>query len=422
MSDRNPIVAAVDAGTNTTICLIGKEHQPGKAEIIGYSMVASAGIRRGVILNVDETADAIRTAVTEASKRANCDIQKLYVNLSGQKFRTIDKTLKKSIEAGKIITKADIKAMYEQVKGLEQVPGEKIFHIINQAYSIDGETGISNPIGAAGNEMNAEYKVVVGPVSYEENLKSSLKRAGFEMVRAIVNPVASAESVLTEDEKEAGVVVVDLGGGTTTLSVFYENVLRYMSVIPFGGNMITFDIKEGCSILLRHAELLKVKWGQALGDFAPANRVVTIPGLNGFEPKEISCKSLAYIIQARLEEIFESVHYQIGKSGFADKLGAGIVLTGGGAKLEKINQLVRFKTGMDVRIGYPIFKLNPEQEKVLESPQFATVFGLLIKALRDENAQNEELIARKRKKPKLNFGTAVVEKLTLFFNEEDSEL
>ena len=216
-----------------------------------------------------------------------------------------------------------------------------------------------------------------------------------------------------------------MGGGTTSVSVFYENAMRFLSVIPFGGNVVTLDIKEGCNILLRQAESLKVQYGAALGDFVPANKVVTIPGINGWEPKEISFKSLAYIVQARMEELVESISFQIEKSGYVDKLGAGIVLTGGGARLEGLRQLVRFKTGMDVRIGFPIISLPPEQEKVLDSPQYATAFGLLKKAVRDEKALNDDLIVKKKKikeKSRLNFGEAVVQRLTLFFNEEqDSE-
>ncbi|MCF8358545.1 MAG: cell division protein FtsA [Prolixibacteraceae bacterium] len=422
MSEQNKIVAVIDIGTNTTICLIGEEVPGDKPEVLGYSMVASAGVRRGVVLNIDETARAVKQAVDEASKMAGLDVAKVYVNLSCQQLKTVDKVMTRKIDEGKIITKADIKQLYDEVKASVQLPGEKVYHVINQSYSIDDEAGIFNPIGITGSQLFANYKLIAAPENCENKLRSSLKKAGYELVRCIAGPVVSAESVLTEDEKEAGVVVVDFGGGTTSVSVFYENVLRYMAVVPFGGNVVTFDIKEGCNILLRHAELLKVKWGQALGDFAPANKVVTIPGLNGFEPKEISCKSLAYIIQARLEEIFESVYFQIEKSGFADKLGAGIVLTGGGAKLEKINQLVRFKTGMDVRVGYPVFRMNNEQESLLESPQFSAAFGLLKKALRDENTLNEDMIVKKRKRPKFNFGGAVVEKLTLFFNEEDSEM
>jgi len=425
MSERNKIVAIVDIGTNTVICLIGCPNQDNKLEVIGHSIVASAGVRRGVIFNIDEVVETVKKAVAKASVNLDVEIQKLYVNVTGQKVRTEKRIVRKAIEAGKIITKADIKLLYDGARSSEQEPGEKVYHVINQSYTVDDETGIHNPIGTTGNVLQAEYRLVVGPEMYEEKIRTSLKNAGFEVVGVVVNPLAAAESVIDEEEKEAGVVVVDLGAGTTSISVFYENVLRFLTVIPFGGNVITLDIKEGCNILTRQAESLKVQYGAALGDFVPANKVVTIPGINGWEPKEISFKSLAYIIQARMEEIVESISYQIEKCGIADKLGAGIVITGGGAKLEGLRQLFRFKTGMDVRIGFPIVALPFDLEKVLDSPQYATAFGLLRKAMMDENAQNDEMIVKKRKvkeRPKFSFGETVVNKLSLFFNEDqDSE-
>ncbi len=421
MSERNNIVASVDIGTNTTICLIGRENEGKKTEVLGYSMVGSAGIRRGVVFNIDETVEAIKKVVVKASAGLEVEIKKLYVNVSGQKIRTVNRVLHKSIEAGKIITKADIKGLFEEARSTVQQPGEKIYHVVIQSYSVDGETAIHNPIGVAGSELCAEYKLVIGPEIYEEKLRMSLSKAGFELVKAVVTPIAASDSVLSDEEKEAGVVVIDLGGGTSSISVFNENVLRFISIIPFGGNSVTLDIKEGCNILLKHAELLKVQYGAALGDFAPANKVATIPGINGWEPKEISFKTLSYIIQARMEEIVEFIYTQIQESGYLDKLGAGIVITGGGAKLEGLRQLVRYKTGMDVRIGFPIIGLTLDQEKVLESPQFAAAFGLLKKALKDVNAQNEELVSKpikKEEKSKSKFGDSVFQKLSLFFNEE----
>lgn len=423
MSERNKIAAVVDIGSNTVICLIGSESSENKLEVIGHSIVASAGVRRGVILNIDEIVDAIKKAVAKASANLDVEIHKLYVNLSGQNLRTERRVLRKLVDQGKIITKADMKSLYDDARSTAQHPGEKVYHVINQSYTVDGETGIYNPIGTTGSELLAEYRLIIGPESYEEKLRTSLNKAGFEMVRAIASPIVAADAVIAEDEKEAGVVVVDMGGGTTSIAVYYENVLRFLSVIPFGGNVITSDIKEGCNILLRQAESLKVQYGNALGDFVSATNIVTIPGINGWEPKEISFKSLAYIIQARMEEIIEGVYYQIEKSGYADKLGAGIVLTGGGAKLKELRQLVRFKMGMDVRIGFPIVALPPNQEKALDNPQYATAFGLLKKAIKDENAQNEEMIVKKKKEVKAttkrSFSEVMAQKLSLFFNEDD---
>jgi cell division protein FtsA len=425
MSERNKIVAVVDIGTNTVVCLIGSPNEDNKLEVIGHSMVVSAGVRRGTIFNIDETVDAVKKAVAKASANLEVEIHKLYVNVNGQKIRTEKRVIRKAIEAGKIITRADIKMLFDEARSSVREPGEKVYHVINQSYNVDGEANVNNPIGTTGSILQAEYKLIIGPELYEERIRLSLNKAGFEVVGMIVNPMAAAESVIDEEEKEAGVVVIDLGAGTTSIAVYFENVMRFLSVIPFGGNVITLDIKEGCNILLRQAESMKVQYGAALGDFVPANRMVTIPGINGWEPKEISFKSLAYIIQARMEEIVESIFLQVEKCDFADRLGAGIVITGGGAKLEGLGQLVKFKTGMDVRIGYPIVSLPFEQEKVLDSPQYATAFGLLKKAMMDENAQNDDMIVKKKKvkeKPKFGFGEAMVQKLSLFFNEDqDSE-
>jgi cell division protein FtsA len=424
MSERN-IFAAIDIGTNTVICLLGAEGSENKIDIVGHSIVASAGVRRGVVINVEEVASAIKKAVDKARGDLPVAVKKMYVNVAGHNLRTVERKLIKKIELGKIISKVDVKQLFEEARQTPLEDGEKVYHVITQSYNVDGERGINNPIGATGNELIAEYRLIIGPLNYEQTIKTSIEIAGYEMVKCIVNPVAAADAVLTDDEKEAGVVLVDLGGGTTSISIYHENVLRHLGMVPFGGNVLTNDIKEGCSILMRQAESLKVQYGAAMGEHVPDNRVVTIPGINGWEPKEISFKSLAYIIQARMEEIIESVYYQVEKSAYADKLGAGIVVTGGGAKLRGIRQLVLFKTGLDVREGKPMNGFVSESDKAIDSPQYATAFGLLKKAMKNENAQNDELINKKPKAKKLrpNYGEAIMQKLSLFFNEDqDAEL
>ena len=420
MSERN-IFAAVDIGTNTIICLLGCDSGEHKIEIVGHAIVASSGVRRGVIINVEEVAQAIKKAVDKARGELNVAVKKLYVNVAGHQLHTVERKLTKHIEVGKIISKVDVRQLFDEARQTPLNEGEKIYHVINQSYSVDGETGIRNPIGITGSELLAQYRLIIGPENYEKVLKTSIERAGFEMVKCVVNPVAAAEAVLTDDEKEAGVVVVDLGGGTTSISIYHDNVFRHLGMVPFGGNVVTNDIRAGCSILLRQAESLKVQYGAAMGEHVPDNRVVTIPGINGWEPKEISFKSLAYIIQARMEEIIESVYYQVDKSGYADKLGAGIVVTGGGAKLRGIRQLVLFKTGLNVREGKPVNGIIAENEKAIDTPQFATAFGLLKKAVRDEKAQNDEFINKKSKPKKLrtNYSEAFMQKLSLFFNDEN---
>jgi len=197
----------------------------------------------------------------------------------------------------------------------------------------------------------------------------------------VLEPLASSEAVLTDEEKEAGVVLVDIGGGTTDVAIYYDNVIRHTAVIPFGGNMVTTDIREGCSILQKQAEDLKVKFGYAIGDIAPENKVVSIPGIAGREPKEISFKNLAYIIQSRMEEILDAVNFEIQNSGFAEKLTAGVVITGGGALLKNLPQLVKYKTAMDVRIGHPNVHLTGKGKDEINQPVYATSVGLVLKGL-----------------------------------------
>ncbi|MGF7140505.1 cell division protein FtsA [Roseimarinus sediminis] len=418
MSEGN-IFASVDIGTNTIICLIGRDGENNKLNVVGHSIVASAGVRRGAVLNIEEAVAAVQKAVEKASAQLDVKVSRLYVNVAGQHLHTIGRQLSKSIDTGKIISRADIELLCNEAKATPLDDGEMVYHVINQSYNVDGEAGIRNPIGISGSELLAEYRIVSGPASYYKALKLSLEKAGFEMVKYIVNPIAAADAVLTDDEKEAGTVLVDLGAGTTSVAVYYDNVLRHLAIIPFGGNVVTNDIREGCSIVMRQAESLKVQYGSAMGEHAPENKVVTIPGISGWEPKEISFKSLAYIIQARMEEIVESVYYQIEKSGCADRLGAGIVITGGGARLHALRQLFLFKTGMDVRVGKPINGILSENEKVIDNPQYATAFGLLKKALSNSKAQNDELIAKKRnKRPRPNYGEAFIQKLSFFFNED----
>ena len=257
--------------------------------------------------------------------------------------------------------------------------GEEIIHVIPQNFIVDNETGVKNPIGMCGRRLEANFHIVIGQVASAKNIEKCIRKSGLNVKDLILEPLASSDAVLTSDEKEAGVVLVDIGGGTTDVAVYYDNIIRHTAVIPFGGNVVTKDIKEGCSILHRFAEQLKLQYGSALGDIAPEDKVVSVPGISGREPKEISFKSLAYIIQSRMEEIIDAVNFEIQSSGYADKLSAGVVLTGGGAMLKHLPQLVKFKTAMDVRIGLPNENLSGSSREEINQPMFATSVGLIMR-------------------------------------------
>jgi cell division protein FtsA len=392
MDKNEKIFAAVDIGSTKIVALAGKKNEEGKIQILGIGQSASRGVNRGVVFNVEEAFAAISEAVGKAEQECGHDIENVFVNISGQQLTTLTNRQQRTLGRDHCVTEADVRQIMEQAHQINLPDDMTIYHINPEFYTIDGEPVTSSPVGVIGEKMEASFKIHYAPDSYQRNIAMCLNRGSIQVQKAILDPIASSEVVLTEDEKESGVALVDIGGGTTKISIFYDGVLCFTSMVPFGGNVITKDIKEGCSITVKEAESLKRQFGQAIADFAPENKVVTIQR-NGWEPKQISFKSLAHIIQARMEEIVVHFFYQIRKSGYADKLGAGIVITGGASLLTNLGQLIKFHTGYDVRIGKP--NLNAfVAGKFADDPKFATVLGLLILA-----AAEDGQIGKKRRKP-----------------------
>jgi cell division protein FtsA len=432
MGKSGRIIAAVDVGTTKVVVVAGRKNEEGKIEVLGYGKARSMGVKRGVVLNIDEAFSAIHEAIRQAEDVFHGDIEEVYVNIVGQQLKTLSSQSERYIGERRIVSEEDVDILFQQAKKIDLPAGYKIYHAAPQLFTIDHESGIPNPVGMTGEKMHAEFKLMIAPEVYESNLKLCFDRAGITVRKTMIDPLASSEILLSEDEKEAGVVLLDIGGGTTKMAIYHDGVLCYSSLIPFGGNVITHDIKEGCSILARQAESLKVQFGQAMGDFAPEDRVVTIPGISGWEPKEISFKSLAFIIQARMEEIIEAFFFQLEKSGYMDKVGAGIVLTGGSALLPNLGQLIKFQTGLDVRKGIPRLKLG-EQWKELEDPRNATVLGLLLTALNEiehDEPTKEFFFKPKKKKTRSaqpgffsQMKKEVTRQVTLFFeDEQDTEM
>lgn len=380
MRQKSNYVAAIDIGTTKIVSLIGKVNENGRLEVLGMSKTVSKGVKRGVVLNIEETVTAIRQTVDEAQKQAGVQFSDVFVGIAGQHIKSIKNRGYINLGSDRDeIKQQDIDAL---IKDMYKIPidlGEEIIHVLPQNFIVDSETGVKNPVGMSGRRLEANFHIVIGQIASAKNIEKCVNRVGMRVNQLILEPLASSASVLTDDEKEAGVALVDIGGGTTDVAVFYDDSIRHTAVIPFGGNVVTKDIKEGCKILHRQAEALKTQFGSALGDLAPEDKVVTIPGINGRDPKEISFKNLAYIIQMRMEEIMDAVMFEIENSGCMDKLSAGMVLTGGGALLRHLAQLVRFQTGMDVRIGYPIEYLAGENNNEINKPQYATSIGLLLK-------------------------------------------
>jgi cell division protein FtsA len=392
MATKEKIVAAVDIGTTKIVSLVGKLNAQGKLEILGISQTPSKGVKRGVVLNIEETVNAIQTTSSEAIGQSGIKFSEVFVGIAGQHIKSVkNRGYINRDSYDDEITREDLQNLIDDMHKIPVDVGEEILHVLPQSYIVDNETGVKNPVGMFGKRLEANFHIVIGQISSARNIEKCINRVGLDVKQLILEPLASSAAVLTDDEKEAGVALVDIGGGTTDVAVYYDDVIRHTAVIPFGGNVITRDVKEGCAILQRQAESLKVQFGSALGDLAQEDKVVTIPGISGREPKEISFRSLAYIIQSRMEEIIDAVSYEIENSGYMDKLSAGIVLTGGGSMLKHLSQLVKFKTGMDVRIGFPGEMMAANSSDAINQPMFSTSVGLLIKGLEYYEEKHQEM-------------------------------
>lgn len=381
--ENSPIIVGLDIGTTKICAIAGRRNEFGKVEILGMGKSESLGVMRGVVANIEKTVNSIKEAVSEAETKSNVDIKEVYVGIAGQHIKSMQhRGMITRSNTNDEISQDDIDAIVNDMYKLAMPPGEEIIEVIPQEFIIDNEQGIKEPIGMSGIRLEANCHIITGLITAARNIQKCVSKAGLEPVDLILEPLASAEAVLTDEEKEAGVVLVDIGGGTTDVAIFKEGVIRHTAVIPFGGNVITDDIKEGCNIIRSQAELLKVKFGSALSKQMKDNEIVSIPGLRGRDPKEISVKNLASIIQARMEEIIENVYYEIRNSGYEKKLIAGIVVTGGGAQLKHVTQLIEYITGMDTRIGYPNEHLGQGSEDT-KSPMYATAVGLVIRGLQE---------------------------------------
>jgi cell division protein FtsA len=376
--NKNEIAVALDIGTTKICAIAGRFNEYGKIEVLGVGTVKSEGVSRGVVINIDKTVRSIREAVEIAERNANCKFKVVHVGIAGQHIKSLHHHgLLTRDNAQDEISENDVKKLIRDMHKLVLPPGVKILHVIPQEFTVDDERDIMDPVGMAGIRLEANFHIITGQITASRNIMKCVEKGGLEVADMTLEPIASSAAVVTEEEKEAGVVLVDIGGGTTDVTVFKDGIIRHTGVIPFGGHVITKDIQAGCSVLINQAEKLKVKFGSALADEIYDNRIITIPGINGREPSEISEKNLARIIQARVEEIFDQVMFEIKRSGYEDKLLAGVILTGGGSMLRHIDLLSNYHTGMHTRIGRPVEHLAHGYTKQLASPIYATAVGLL---------------------------------------------
>jgi len=385
--EQDHIAVGLDIGTTKIVAMIGRYNEYGKMEVLGIGKSKSLGVHRGVVNNITQTIQSIQQAIEQSESVSGIEIKNVTVGIAGQHIHSRqhpDYIVRSNPE--EVIDINDIDMLCEQVHKLVMMPGEEILHVLPQEYKIDGQSEITEPIGMYGGRLEANFHLVIGKITSIRNIGRCVKSAGLDLAGVTLEPLASANAVLSQEEKEAGVALIDIGGGTTDLAIFKDGIIRHTAVIPIGGNSVTEDIKEGCAIIEKQAELLKVKFGSAWPGENKDNEIVSIPGLRGRAPKEISLKNLSKIIHARMVEVIELVFEEINKYDHQNtkkQLIAGIVLTGGGAQLKHLKQLVEYITGMDTRIGYPNEHLAGNSDPEITSPLYATAVGLVMNNLQD---------------------------------------
>ena len=383
----------LDIGTTKIVAMVGEKNQFNKVKILGVGKSQRLGVHRGVVNNITQTIQSIKIAVDEAQSKSGVDVKEVAVGIAGQHIRSLQHSDYITREnPDEVINENDIDKLIDQVYKLVMLPGEEIIHVLPQDFKVDGQSEIKEPIGMYGSRLEANFHIVVGQVSSIRNIGKCIKSSGLEMGDITLEPLASSDAVLSEEEKEAGVALIDIGGGTTDVAIFKDGIIKHTAVIPFGGNVITEDIKEGCSIIGNQAEQLKIKFGSAWPGENKDSEIVSIPGLRGRDPKEISLKTLSKIINARVVEIIEQAYLEIKNYGHEDskkKLIAGIVLTGGGSQLRHLKQLAEYVTGMDTRIGFPGEHLAGDSNEY--NPIYSTAVGLLMKAIENNSLEDNSI-------------------------------
>ena len=419
-------IVGLDIGTTKISVMIGRKDQYQKLEILGTGRAVSIGVSRGIVANIDQTVNSIKEAVEEAKQKSGIDIKEVYVGIAGQHIKSLQhrgEIVRDNIDIE--IEKSDIEKLRSNMFKLITIPGEEVIHVIPQEYTVDGEDGIQDPKGMAGVKLEANFHVITAQVGAVRNIMRCVEKAGLTTKDLVLEPFASAVATLDEDEQREGVALVDIGGGTTDVAIFLDNIIRHTAVIPFGGNVITKDIKSGLQILEKQAELLKIKFGSAMYTEDQENVMVSIPGLRGREPKEIAVKNLSEIIGARMKEIIDLVYHEIKVSGYENKLMTGIVITGGGSQIRNLKQLVAFITGKETRIGYPNEHLGSESKDIVVSPMYSTGVGLVLKGF--EYIENEKPLRKNTETEEVGTDKimqddngGIIDKLKDWFTEEEN--
>lgn len=391
MNTASKLIVGLDIGTTKVCAIVGQLDENGKIKVLGLGKAPSqGGVARGMVTNIPKTVEAIKKAVDQASQMSKVKIEVVHVGIAGHHIRSFQQNMPRIRENSEVeISSDELDAMQREMMRMNVEPGSSILHVLPQEYKVDNEI-TEDPLGNLGWKIDCTYHIITGKVNEAKKIEKCVKDAGLEVSDIIVEPIASASAVLSDEELEAGVAILDIGGGTSDLAIFYDKKIRHTAVIPFGGDSITKDIMEAFGLLEKQAENLKVQKGCALPEACKTNEVYVIESIPGRKPKEISAINLAKVINARVSEIFEMVYDEIRISGYHKKLGAGIILTGGGAQLNGIAQLLEYSTGYEVNLGYPNRNLSKGLVDEVKSPMFATGIGLVSYGLQNYQSDNNQ--------------------------------
>jgi cell division protein FtsA len=400
MSLEQPIIVGLDIGTTKIAAIAGRKNEYGKLEILGFGRANSNGVKHGQVLNIDETIKAIRMALDNCyASNPNLEIGEVYVGIAGHHIKSLQTRgdiVRQNTEEE--ITRREIDQLVADQYKTYIPAGDQIIDVIPQEFTVDNFQNIPNPIGYGGVKVGANFHIITGDKNAIRNINRAVEKSSLHTKDLVLQPLASAAAVMGQEDLEAGVAIVDIGGGTTDLAVFYEGILKHTAVIPFGGENITNDIKTGLGVLKTQAEQMKVQFGSALSNEAKANAYITIPGLRGMPAKEISVKNLAGIIQARMSEIMDFVTYHLKQVGLDNRmLNGGVVMTGGGSQLRHLIQLTEYITGLNARIGYPTEHLAAGHIEELAKPTYSTCIGLILKGYSDYEHNRKEFEKEYRK-------------------------
>lgn len=369
------LIVALDIGTSKVAALVGEINPTGQVEVIGFGSHPSRGLKRGVVVNIEATVQSIQRALEEAELMAGCQINSAYTGIAGSHVRSMNSHGIVAIRE-KEVTQADVERVIDAAKAVAIPADQKILHILPQEFLIDSQEGIREPVGMSGVRLEAKVHIVTGAVSAAQNIVKCVQRCGLQVGDIILEQLASSQSVLTEDEKELGVCMIDIGGGTTDIAIFTEGAIRHTAVIPIAGDQVTNDIAVALRTPTKHAEAIKLKHASLATNLVDPNEAIEVTSVAGRPSRQISKKALVEVVSARYEELFTLVLAELRRSGFEDLVAAGIVITGGAAMVEGIVDLAESVFQMPVRVGFPQYVSGLRD--VLQSPSYSTGVGLLL--------------------------------------------